>query len=212
MSAAQTRVLALPIIWTLSIAIKTEVHFFLMRLPWPEGNEQTTDILSPTEAEEDRVSPVDCGVRGNSSLGDAELSPTGTQHVNRCRYTSDARPCTRRHIKKIKGAARKLADQNPKSTSSARFIILSKFHVPSRASRALSASPFPPVGFISEAADTADIWLCIRCYNNLFPRPAPGRSVVRLAVITVSMHAAVVYLMAKTRDTRSVTHTRPFAR
>lgn len=39
----------------------------------------------------------------------------------------------------------------------------------------------------------ADIWLCIRCYNNLLVSQLQA-AVVHPFVITVSIHAAIIYL------------------
>lgn len=61
----------------------------------------------------------------------------------------------------------------------------------------------------ANAADTADIWLCIRCYNDLF-LSQPQAAVAQASVITVRIHTANIYLTHKTHNARSVSHTLHF--
>lgn len=124
-------------------------------------------VSSSSEAVKDKESLVECGVRGDPVL---EMPHYPGTHTQTDRSTAHAQPpCTHWHTMGIRSSVQ-TANQIPKYLNPTVIISYKLKITLSHRPRAFRA-PLPLLYIkvaAARAADTADIWLCIRCYNNLF--------------------------------------------
>lgn len=156
-----------------------------------ETRKQTT-FSSYGSREKDRESLVECGVRGIPVL-EMPHYPWHTD-ISRHRYTAHTQPCTHSH--RITNCMH-TANQS-KNTSSPLFMLIIKWN--------LQCTTYYehlqlhlPCRFISQCSQQRlQTWLTFGYELDVIitcSLPAPGSSVVRSSVITVSMHTAIIYLI-----------------